>query len=50
MNEKRGFLEQTAQDYNISYTVVENYYYRYYHTGEFYDKLEEYIKDRANGN
>lgn len=45
----KGFIQQTAQDYDMPVNVVENYYYSYYNQGTFYEKLEEYIADRANG-
>lgn len=45
-----GFIQQTAIDYDMNYSEVEIIYNRYYSEGLFYDKLEEYIKDRANRN
>ncbi len=42
------FLEQTAQDYDMSYEEVERI--KKNHPGAFYEKLEEFIKIRANSN
>jgi hypothetical protein len=42
-----GFLNQTAQDYDIPLHEVEKI--AKYFPDEFYQKLEEYIKGRAEG-
>ena len=41
------FLKRTAEDYDISYLVAKSYYEKYRKLGTFYQKLEEYIKNRA---
>jgi len=45
---KSGFIQQTAEDYDMSYSEAEYIYKHYYESGEFYEKLEEYIKERRN--
>lgn len=45
---KNGFIEQTANDYDMSYSEVERIYNKWHSEGLFYEKLEEYIKERAN--
>ena len=44
---KNGFIEQTANDYDMPYNEVERIYNKWRHIGLFYEKLEEYIKERA---
>lgn len=41
-NTKNGFLAQTAEDYALSYEVVESIYKKF--PDKFYDKLEEHLK------
>jgi len=48
--DEKNFISQTARDYNMFYSEVERIYNKYYSDGLFYDKLEEYIKDRAKRN
>ena len=45
---KDPFIIQTAKDYNMSYSEAERINKMY--PNKFYQKLEEYIKDRANIN
>lgn len=47
MSNKRGFIAQTARDYDMDEYIVETYYYRYFNEGTFYEKLEEYVRERA---
>jgi hypothetical protein len=42
-----GFIQQTANDYDVAYSIAEMIYNKYYPT-QFYERLEMYIKDRAN--
>ncbi len=46
---KNQFIVQTARDYNMNYEAVK-YIYDNYYPYNFYEKLEEYIKERANRN
>ena len=48
--DEKNFISQTAKDYGMYYSEVERIYNKYYSKGLFYDKLEEYIKDRFNRN
>lgn len=45
-----SFIQNTANDYDMSYSDVEFYYDKYFDDDSniFYEKLEEFIKDRAN--
>lgn len=43
---EKGFIEQTARDYDMDYEEVKRISEQY--PDSFYEKLEEYIKDRAN--
>lgn len=43
-----AFIIQTAQDYDLPVHVVETIWNNWEGTGLFYDKLEEYIKNRAS--
>lgn len=45
--EWNGFIEQTANDYDIPYSEVEWIYNKWNDKGLFYEKLEDYIKERA---
>ena len=47
--EQKTFVEQTAKDYDMDYETVYEYW-KSYDGLYFYEKLEEYIKDRANRN
>lgn len=42
---KNGFIQQTADDYAMSYEEVEKIYK--FFPNNFYEKLEEFIKGRA---
>ena len=42
------FIEQTALDYDLPYSVVKTTYDQWYDLGKFYDKLEEILKYRAD--
>jgi hypothetical protein len=44
---KNGFIEQTAKDYDMPYSEVEFIYQKWRDKGLFYQKLEEYINERA---
>ncbi len=44
-NMKNGFIQQTADDYAMSYEEVEKIYK--FFPNNFYEKLEEFIKGRA---
>lgn len=44
---KNGFIEQTANDYNMPYSEVEWIYKKWNDKRLFYEKLEDYIKERA---
>ena len=46
-NSRSGFMAQTAIDYAMSYEEVERILKLY--PNNFYEELERYIKDRANG-
>lgn len=45
---KNSVIEQTAKDYDMDYEDVERIFNQY-HPKKFYDKLEEFIKNRKNG-
>lgn len=45
---KNPFIQQTANDYAMSYEEVEKIHTKY--PDNFYEKLEEYISDRAKIN
>ena len=45
-----AFLKQTACDYDMDVSQVRYIYERYFEEGLFYEKLEEFIKDRRNEN
>ena len=45
-----AFLKQTAHDYDMEVSQVRYIYERYFEEELFYDKLEEFIKDRRNEN
>jgi hypothetical protein len=47
---KKTFIEQTANDYDMSYDDVECIYNMYHNSDplNFYLKLEEFITNRAN--
>jgi hypothetical protein len=45
---KNRFIEQTANDYDMPYSEVEWIYKKWNDKGLFYQKLEEYIKERAH--
>jgi len=47
MTTKNKFFEQTASDYDIPYSEVESLYNKWNSEGSFYEKLEEYIKERT---
>ena len=47
---KNNFIENTAKDYDMSYYKVESIYNRWSDEGLFYEKLEEFIKQRRNKN
>ena len=44
----KPFIVQTAKDYDMEYSEVERFYNLYFESGMFYEKLEEFIKDRSN--
>ena len=44
---KNGFIQQTASDYDMSYSDTKDIYIKWNDKGLFYEKLEEYIKERA---
>lgn len=44
-----NFIRNTAQDYDMNYEDVKSIYLKY-PRNEFYDRLEEFIKNRANRN
>ena len=46
MNKKLGFIEQTARDYDMPVWKVQEIYDNT-PTTNFYEKLEEYIKERS---
>lgn len=48
MEDSKGFIEQTANDYDMSESAVQYIYDKHFKSGEFYSKLEEYIQIRAN--
>lgn len=48
MKKKNPFIAQTADDYDLDYFTVEKFYNHYGNTPMFYEKLEEWIRDRAN--
>lgn len=43
--EIKDFIKNTSLDYDIDYDTV-LYFYKNYNDSEFYEKLEEYIKER----
>lgn len=43
---ENGFIRQTAEDYDMSYREVEWIYTKWNDKGLFYEKLEEFIKER----
>jgi len=43
-----SFISNTAKDYDIDYETVERYYNWYFEEGTFYEKLEEFIKNRIS--
>lgn len=45
---KNNFIQQTADDYDMPYSEVEHIYNRWNDKGLFYEKLEEYLKERQN--
>jgi len=45
--DNRGFIEQTARDYDMEVYQVQNIHNKW-GADLFYKKLEEYIKERAN--
>ena len=47
-NIDNGFVKQTALDYDMAEFQVRIIYDNYYDDGLFYEKLEEFIKQRAN--
>ena len=47
---KGYYIQQTAEGYDMSYDEVDRIYELYHETGEFYEKLEEFIEERANRN
>ena len=47
VQKRKGFIQQTANDYDMNYDDVEHIYES---GGDFYGKLEEFIKNRANNN
>ena len=44
---KNGFIEQTANDYDMTYIEVECIYKNCKHKRFFYEELEQFIKDRS---
>ena len=48
VNKNNNFIIQTARDYDIDVSQVEIIYAKYGASLEFYEKLEEFIKERAN--
>lgn len=42
------FIEKTSKDYSVPYSEVQRIYNQWEAKGLFYEKLEEYIKDRKN--
>jgi hypothetical protein len=42
------FIKQTSLDYDMEYSEVERIYYIAKEHGDFYGRLEEYIKNRAD--
>lgn len=45
---RQRMLEQTSNDYDVPLHIVEEIYRKYPDT--FYDAMENYIKQRSNGN
>ena len=41
------FIQQTANDYDIPYIEVKCIYNKWNDKGLFYEKMEEYIKERV---
>lgn len=48
MSIKKAIIESTARDYDMDIEDVEYIYDNYY--DEYYEKLEEFIKNRSSGN
>ena len=46
MYEKDPFIQQTAEDYDLSYSIVKLIYD--IHRDSFYEKLEEYLKEKSD--
>ena len=44
------FIEQTANDYDMSYKDVEHIYNKCNNKSLFYNKLEEHLKERRHKN
>jgi len=44
---KNAFIQQTAEDYDMKYEDVKYIYDLWKDKGRFYEKLEEYIKERS---
>lgn len=42
-----GFIQQTANDYDMRYEEVERIYILYKEKGLFYEKLEEHILEKS---
>lgn len=43
----KGFIQQTAYDYDLPYEIVENIYNKWHDKGLFYEKLEEHLKIKS---
>ncbi len=43
-----GFIEQTAKDYDMTYSEVELIYCKWNDKGLFYEKLEEWLNEMNN--
>lgn len=43
-----GFLQQTAEDYDLPYEIVERIYLRSTSTLNLYERLEEHLRERAD--
>lgn len=44
MKDNKGFIQQTANDYDMDFDLVERIYNLWWDKGQFYDKLEEELK------
>ena len=44
----KGFIEQTAKDYDMSFDDVLSIYRLWHNEGLFYEKLEQFIKNRSS--